>query len=263
MHEHSTAHTPAVPRSIIKSGKHNSNTPIQQWPQSPLAQQQQHQQQQQTTTSTVMSNLSPDDSAKTMMTNVSRMVETLGSAVNTLARESANTNDTMKNMMMQQTATMNNLMLIMTRNEERRQEVPISILQQTSTPSSTITNSQYSLSQQSSANKRKYGKNGDEATAASTVETETEGENMEEGEVVAEMEDDSLDEIEEQIEAQQQEHQQKDVIMKDDEQNQAKQQETATSRANKALAEGDFDTQFPKLNDKFKKNAPFPGVNQQ
>jgi hypothetical protein len=210
-----------------------------------------------------MSNLSPDDSAKTMMTNVSRMVETLGSAVNTLARESANTNDTMTKMMMQQNETMNNLMMIMTRNEERRQEVPISIIQQTSTPSSTITNSQYSLSQQSSANKRKYGKNGDEATAASTVETETEGENMEEGEVVAEMEDDSLDEIEEQIEAQQQEHQQKDVIMKDDEQNQAKQQETATSRANKALAEGDFDTQFPKLNDKFKKNAPFPGVNQQ
>jgi hypothetical protein len=32
---------------------------------------------------TVMSNLSPDDSAKTMMTNISRMVETLGTVVNT------------------------------------------------------------------------------------------------------------------------------------------------------------------------------------
>jgi hypothetical protein len=45
---------------------------------------------------TVMSNLSPDDSAKTMMTNVPRMVDTLGSVVNTLAKESANTNDTIK-----------------------------------------------------------------------------------------------------------------------------------------------------------------------
>jgi hypothetical protein len=48
---------------------------------------------------TVMSNLSPDNSAKTLMTNVSRMVKTLGSEVNALAKESANTNDTMKQMM--------------------------------------------------------------------------------------------------------------------------------------------------------------------
>jgi hypothetical protein len=96
-----------------------------------------------------MSNLSPDDSAKTMMTNVSRMVDTLGSVVNTLARESANTNDTIKQMMIQQTTTMINLMILMARNEERRQEIPIREIQQTSTPTSTITSSQFSLSQQS------------------------------------------------------------------------------------------------------------------
>jgi hypothetical protein len=54
------------------------------WRTSPIAQQQnrlttnQHGEER-----TIMSNLSPDDSAKTMMTNVSRMVETLGSVVQT------------------------------------------------------------------------------------------------------------------------------------------------------------------------------------
>jgi hypothetical protein len=92
-----------------------------------------------------------------MMTHVSRMVETLGSVVNTLAKESANTNETVKQMMIEQTATKNNLMMIMARYEERRQEIPIGIIQQTSTSTnSTITNSQFSLSQQSSCtNKRK------------------------------------------------------------------------------------------------------------
>jgi len=59
---------------------------------------------------TVMSNLSPDDSAKTMMTNVSRMAESLGTVVNTLAKENSNmakatatTNETIKLMMLQQT----------------------------------------------------------------------------------------------------------------------------------------------------------------
>jgi hypothetical protein len=254
MQEYGQEQTPtqAVPRSIIKPGKHSSNTPTQQWPQSPLAQRQQQKQQapsnqgEERTDRTIMSNLSPDDSAKTMMMNVSRMVETLGSTVNTLARESANTNETMRNMMMQQTATMNNLMLIMTRNEERRQEVPISINQQSSTPSSTLTNSQYSLSQQSSANKRKYAKNGEEETAASTVETGME------------MEDDISVGTEVQTEEQQQEQQQQDVTMKDDEQNEEKQQEETST----ALAEGDFDTQFPKMNDK-SSNAPGQGVNRQ
>jgi hypothetical protein len=100
------------------------------------------------------------------------MVDTLGSVVNTLAKESANTNDTIKQMMIQQTATMNNLMMIMTRNEERRQEVPIREIQQIYTSTnSTITNSQFSLSQQSmSANKRKIdGIVDDETTAASTL----------------------------------------------------------------------------------------------
>jgi hypothetical protein len=121
-----------------------------------------------------MSNLSPDDSAKTMMTNVSRMVETLGSVVNALAKKTANSNDTMKQMMIQQTATMNNFMMLMSRNKERRQEVPVREIQQTSTPASTITTSQFSLSQQStSVNKRRIdGIAEDETTAVSTVVTE-------------------------------------------------------------------------------------------
>jgi hypothetical protein len=103
------------------------------------------------------------------------MVETLGSVVNTLAKESANTNDTIKQMMIQQTTTVNNLMMLMARNEERRQEIPIGIIQQTSTPTNnTIINSQYSLSQQSSVNKRKIdGIADDETTAISTVATGT------------------------------------------------------------------------------------------
>jgi hypothetical protein len=154
--------------------KNEINGTIQQWPASPATRQQ-------TTATnqaeerTVTSNLSPDDSAKTMMTNVYRMVETLGSVVNTLAKESANTNDMIKQMMIQQTTKMNNLMMLMARNEERRQEIPIRIIQQTSTPTnSTITNSQYSLSQQSSVNKRKIdGIADDETTPISTVATGT------------------------------------------------------------------------------------------
>jgi hypothetical protein len=117
-----------------------------------------------------MSNLSPDDSAKTMMTNVSRMVETLGSVVNTLAT----TNNTIKQMMIQQTTTMNNLMMSMARNEERRQEIPIGEIQEKATPTSTITNSQFSLSQYSTnANKRKLnGIADDDTTAISTVANE-------------------------------------------------------------------------------------------
>ncbi|OEU08862.1 hypothetical protein FRACYDRAFT_249207 [Fragilariopsis cylindrus CCMP1102] len=173
-----TPQTP-VPRSIrgIVKGKQTINSsirPTQQWPATPIAQRQP------TTTPTnqgedrtVMSNLSPDDSAKTMMTNVSKMVESLGTVVTTMAKETANTNETMKQMMIQQATTMNNLMMIMTRNEDRRQGTPISIseiqpvidLQQGSTPASTLTNSQYSLSQEQlpSSNKRpKHGLNDDE-----------------------------------------------------------------------------------------------------
>jgi hypothetical protein len=182
---------------------------------------------------TVMSNLSPDDSAKTMMTNVSRMVESLGTVVNTLARENsnmakatANTNETIKLMMMQQsetmlqqtetnkqmmiqqTTTMNNFMMLMERNEERRQEVPIReiqpirTIQQTSTPTSMITNSQYSQSQQStSANKRKFdGIVYDETTAVSTVINGIE--NMTEDGNFNDMIDDKMEEMEEISDAQ-------------------------------------------------------------
>jgi hypothetical protein len=152
--QQATMQAPTVPRSIVRRAKHTNsenNGTLQQWPASLVVQQQQQQQQQTTTPNqveerTVMSNLSPDDSAKTMMTNISRMVETLGSVVHALAKETANTNDTMKQMMIQQTATMSNFIMIMSRNEERRQEVPVREIQQTSTPTSTITNSQFSLS---------------------------------------------------------------------------------------------------------------------
>jgi hypothetical protein len=121
-HKQIEATATPVPRSIIRTRQNNPTQ--QQWPQSPQAQQQQKPTNQ-VEERTIMSNLSPDDSAKTVMTNVYRMVDTLGSVVSALANESANTNDTMKQMMMQQATTMNNLMMIMSRNEERRQEVPI------------------------------------------------------------------------------------------------------------------------------------------
>jgi hypothetical protein len=195
---------------------------------------------------TVMSNLSPDDSAKTMMTNVSRMVDTLGSVVNTLARESANTNNTIKHMMIQQTTTMNNLMMLMTRNEERRQEIPIREIQQTSTPTSTITNSQFSLSQQStSVNKRKIdGIADDETTAISTVETGT-----------IQMEDDEdIDRMSEQRNRNIgiQETETKDTTMTDNDQStastqqqqQQSQQETTRIRNTISTTAGDFNQQF-------------------
>jgi TFIIF-interacting CTD phosphatase-like protein len=73
-----TIQPPTVPRSIVRSSKHTNNDingTIQQWPASP-AKRQQTMATTQAEERTVMSNLSPDDSAKTMMTNVSRMVET-------------------------------------------------------------------------------------------------------------------------------------------------------------------------------------------
>jgi hypothetical protein len=47
MHEYGQEQTPtpAVPRSIIKPGKHSNNNPSQQWPPSPLIQRQQQKQQ--------------------------------------------------------------------------------------------------------------------------------------------------------------------------------------------------------------------------
>jgi hypothetical protein len=111
--------TTAVPRSIVPTAKHSINTTngaTWQWTTTQVEQQQQIVPTNQVEDKTVMSNLSPDDSAKTMMTNVSRMVDTLGSVVNTLAQESTNTNDIIKQIMIQQTTTMNNLMMIMARN---------------------------------------------------------------------------------------------------------------------------------------------------
>jgi cell shape-determining protein MreC len=237
-------------------------------------------QQQQTTTTnqgeerTVMSNLSPDDSAKTMMTNVSRMVETLGTVVNTLAKENANmaketanTNDTIKQMMIQQTATMNNFMMLMTRNEERRQEVPIRVIQQTSTPTnSTITNSQFSLSQQStSVNKRKIdGIADDETTAASTLVIGT-IQSTEEDDIDAMLEEQS--EALEEIRAEQGEEM--DVTMTDNEQTttnkqQQQKQTTNTGKVTTALAAGDFEQQFNmKRQDKTGSSAPITGANRQ
>jgi hypothetical protein len=230
----------------------------------------------------------PDDSAKTMMTNVSRMVETLGTVVNTLAKENANmaketanTNETIKQMMiqqtetnkqmmLQQTTTMNNFMMLMTRNEERRQEVPIREIQpirkiqQTNTPTNTITNSQYSQSQQStSANKRKIGgiADDDETTAISTILNGTE--NMTEDEDIEEMLDDHMEEIETQNE------QSEDVTMEDNEYTGKKQQQqttttTTTGTIMTAVAAGDFNHQFNLLPaSKDKNSAPHSGANRQ
>jgi len=77
---------------------------------------------------------------------------------------------------------------------------------------------------------------------------------MEEDEVAVGMEDEHTEETEDQEEEQNQ-----DVIMEYD----AKQQEASTNRTESALAAGDFDTQFPKMNDKTSNNAPGQGVNRQ
>ena len=146
--------------------------------------------------------------------------------------------ETNKQMMIQQTTTMNNqtttmnnLMMLMTKNEERRQGSPISEiqpvieLQQGSTPASTLTNSQYSQSQEqsTSSNKRpKHGLDDDETTALSTVENGTSDE-PEEGE--------QEDMIEEQMEATTNE-QPNDVTMEDN--------DPIPAAKQTALAAGDF-----------------------
>jgi hypothetical protein len=209
-----------------------------------------------------MSNLSPDDSAKTMMTNVSRMVETLGSVVRALAKESANTNDTMKQMMIQQATIMNNLMMIMSRNKERQQEVLIREIQQTSTTTSTITNSQFSLSQQStSANKREIdGIADDETTAASTLVTGPD-QSTEEDNINAMLEEQS-----DAIEERQTEQEAMDVTMTDNEQTTPNQQETTISKVTPAIAARDFNHQFntdKRRNNKSRSTAPITGANRQ
>jgi hypothetical protein len=258
----------AVPRSIVRNAKHPTNATngtLKQWTTTQATQQQQTIPMNQPEERTVMSNLSPDDSAKTMMTNVSRMVDTLGSVVNTLARESANTNDTIKQMMIQQTTTMNNLMMLMARNEERRQEIPIREIRRTSTPTSTITNSQFSLSQQSiSVNKRKIdGIADDETTAISTVETGT-----------IQMEDDEdMDKMSEQRNGNigLQETETTDTTMTDNAQStasthqqQQSQQETTRIRNTISTTAGDVNQQFniqPKRNETTKSTPT--GVRRQ
>jgi hypothetical protein len=104
----------------------------------------------------------------------------------------------MKQMMIQQTTTMNNIMMLISRNEERRQEVPIREIQQTSTPTSTITNSQFSLSQQStSAIKRKIdGIADDETTSASTTVIGTDPSTEEDDiDAILEEQSDAIEEI--------------------------------------------------------------------
>jgi hypothetical protein len=263
--------TPAVPRSIIKNNRYTNNAMnggASQWQGSPTAQRRQTAPTQHVEDRTVMSNLSPDDSAKTMMTNVSRMVETLGNTVNTLAKESANTNDTMKNMMMQQTATMNNLMMLMTRNEERRQEIPVNIIQQpTSTQAnSTITNSQNSLSQQSNNNnKRKsIGGSKDDETITTSTTAPTNEEEMEDNI------EDMLQEQEEafnEMETQQQNtdnNDSNDIIMADNEQTMTS--TTPDGITNTPNAAGDFETQFKTKannNQNVSDHDPALGANRQ
>jgi hypothetical protein len=209
-----------------------------------------------------MSNLSTDDSAKTMMTNVSQMVETLGSVVSALAKESANTNDTMKQMTMQQAATMNNLMMIMTRKEKRRQEVPIREIQRLSTPTSTITNSQFSLSQQStSVNKQNCdGIADDETTAASTLvigqDQSTEDDDIE---AMFEEQSDAIEERRTEQEA-------VDVTMTDNEQTPPTRQEITLNTENTAIAAGDFNHQFntdKRGNNISERPASITGANRQ
>jgi hypothetical protein len=156
----------------------------------------------------------------------------------------------------------------MARNEERRQEIPIREIQQTSTPTSTITNSQFSLSQQStSVNKRKIdGIADDETTAISTVETGT-----------IQMDDDEdIDKMSEQRNGNIgiQETETKDTTMTDNDQStastqqqqqqQQSQQETTRIRNTISTTAGDFNHQFniqPKISETT--NSTPTGVRRQ
>ena len=179
--------TAQVPTSILNSQKHTTTTKTPHPTSQDNQQNNRRRKQQQTTATrlfpttthspstqqadaltigTPMSGLSPDDSAKTMMTNMSKMVESIGTVVAKLADQNAqtnetmkHTNDTMKEMMVQQATQMNNLMAIMCRNEERRYEGDVLRIPQTINPTSTpadstMTNSQQSMTQNKSPQKR-------------------------------------------------------------------------------------------------------------
>jgi hypothetical protein len=124
-------------------------------------------------------------------------------------------------------------------------EIPIREIQPTSTPTSTITNSQFSLSQQSiSANKRKIdGIADDETTAASTTIIGTDP-STEEDDIDAMLEEqtDAIDELRTEQEGAM------EVTMADNDETtsnqQQQQQDSTTTRITTVIAEGDFDHQF-------------------
>jgi hypothetical protein len=216
------------------------------------------------TIGTAMSGLSPDDSAKTMMTNMSKMVESIGTVVTTLAKENAETNDTMKQMMVQQAATMNNLMAMMCRNEERRyggetSRVPQNICPTATQTNSTITNSQQSTTQNQSPLKRnRVEQQGDETVTTVATEVQNQQENEREREETSDdMIEDDYDEIETHIENEQNErNNQEEVKEVEDEMmmdNEATSTEQTTATTTKTvnteqittpIAEGNFDHQF-------------------
>jgi hypothetical protein len=161
---------------------------------------------------------------------------------------------------------MNAFMMLMTRNEERRQEIPTRVIQQPSIPSSTITNSQYSQSQQStSANKRKIdGIADDETTAISTVLNEPPTRD----------EDDIDVKLEEQSEAIEEEGKEQEEIdgttMTDKDHNaithqQQEQQETSNTKITTVIAEGDFSHKFSNNTNRTENinNSTPTGVNWQ
>ncbi|OEU23094.1 hypothetical protein FRACYDRAFT_233260 [Fragilariopsis cylindrus CCMP1102] len=241
MEEQAASQAPSVPRSIIKNGRHTINTaiPIQQWASPPAVQQAATTNQ--VEIGTVMSSLSPDDSAKTMMTNVSKMVESLSTVVNSLATDTARLRSTACAFLFSEkrgnffvsdapTALIYTKKLISGQNSLKivgKFAVALSI-------------AQYSQSQEQSTSSNKQPKHGlddDETTALSTVENGTSDE-PEEGE--------QEDMIEEQMEATTNE-QSNDVTMGDNDQ-------TRVETTNTANVPGDF-SQFNNNNNNNKQTT--------
>ena len=278
--------TPAkVPTSIIRNNRQNTltQTPKKnredkrqqmqgQYLHAAQSQYQPHTPQQgdNKTIGTEVSGLSPDDSAKTMMTNVSKLVVNLGDMVTTLAKESASTNDTLKQMMLQQSSTMNNFMALMARNEDSRNEerrleerrydgtqrVPQNIVQLSSTPaSSTLTCSQNSLSQIQPIAKRSRTEIDDETTAASTstiLNTQQQGNNNKERDDEVMGEDEQQEEVQE---AHRLEDTNKIRPRVQQEQIGNNNMEIERQEATNNFVEGDFDQQFRKDSNESKRNV--------
>ena len=233
------------------------------------------------TIGTQMSGLSPDDSAKTMMTNMSKMVESIGTVVTKLADQNAQTNDTMKHtndtmkeMMVQQATQMNNLMAIICRNEERRYEgdalrIPQTI-NPTSTPAdSTMTNSQQSMTQNQSPQKRlrteqKEDEDGTATTATTTTPTEQEP-IAEREELPDERMEDENYATESQIEEDLNERKDNDETMEEWEETERTTEQAThnNTRRNEGqittpIAAGNFDHQFEKRNKDKAHTNPVP-----